>query len=505
MQYLLLRRSMRWATVAVVLFVASVVLVPGAAADAERVHSGEPAAEQVEPGSAATDDGLTLQSDSSSFTAVAAGGSHSCAIRNNQAIICWGLSLSGQTHAPFGTFTAVAAGGSHSCAIRTSQSVVCWGSDQHGQTDAPSGSFTAVAAGGSHSCALRTSESVVCWGDNRHGQTDVPSGSFTAVAAGGSHSCAIRTGQSVVCWGSDQHGQTDAPSGSFTAVAAGASHSCGLSADESVVCWGNNQHGRTDVPQGPFAAVAAGGSHTCAIRSSQRVVCWGDSRNGMALPRAGSFTAVAAGESHTCGLLGDRSITCWGDRKGNVPNIIIPRSSGSGDVHDRSIDALRSNYRGIFDLTSCTMHASCKNEPLPRWEMAVWLVRILDGSLGHTYRAPVHFRDVPWGYGWSEYPGRLAEIGVTAGCSSDPPRYCPMKNVTRGQMATFLVRVFDLESAPAAGFTDTQDSAHRATVDALFAAGITAGCKADPLQFCPHSLVSRRHMATFLARALRIL
>ena len=69
-------------------------------------------------------------------------------------------------------------------------------------------------------------------------------------------------------------------------------------------------------------------------------------------------------------------------------------------------------------------------------------------------------------------------------------------------MATFLVRAFDLEEAPSAGFVDTEESVHSANIDALAAAGITAGCKTDPLSYCPDKPVTRAQMATFLHRAI---
>ena len=71
-------------------------------------------------------------------------------------------------------------------------------------------------------------------------------------------------------------------------------------------------------------------------------------------------------------------------------------------------------------------------------------------------------------------------------------------------MATFLVRAFDVETAPAAGFTDTEGNTHEAAIDALAGAGVAAGCNTDPLSYCPREPVTRAQMATFLARALGI-
>jgi alpha-tubulin suppressor-like RCC1 family protein len=76
----------------------------------------------------------------------------------------------------------VAAGGSHSCALRTSGALVCWGRNDRGQLGdgtiverhAPVATgLTDVVladAGGSHTCALRATGQVVCWGSNASGQ-----------------------------------------------------------------------------------------------------------------------------------------------------------------------------------------------------------------------------------------------------------------------------------------------------------------------------------------------
>lgn len=64
--------------------------------------------------------------------------------------------------------TPVSAGGAHSCRLRADQTIGCWGSDEYGQSDAPAGEFLSVSAGSRHSCGLRADQSVECWGYTRH-------------------------------------------------------------------------------------------------------------------------------------------------------------------------------------------------------------------------------------------------------------------------------------------------------------------------------------------------
>ena len=127
-----------------------------------------------------------------------------------------------------GDFTAVSAGGRHSCGLRADGTIVCWGNNGGGRADPPEGEFTAVSAGAWHSCGVRTDGTIVCWGDNFHGQFDPPEGEFTAVSAGSWHSCGLRTDGTIVCWGNNLSGRADPPDGEFTAVTTGYLHSCGL-------------------------------------------------------------------------------------------------------------------------------------------------------------------------------------------------------------------------------------------------------------------------------------
>ena len=52
----------------------------------------------------------------------------------------------------------------------------------------------------------------------------------------------------------------------------------------------------------------------------------------------------------------------------------------------------------------------------------------------------------------------LSARGVTKGCNADGTEFCPMSNVTRGQMAAFLARAFNLPDAGSSPFTDTAGS-----------------------------------------------
>ncbi|MCY4368277.1 MAG: hypothetical protein OXF41_02405 [bacterium] len=173
--------------------------------------------------------------------------------------------------------------------------------------------------------------------------------------------------------------------------------------------------------------------------------------------------------------------------------------SADAGVHRPAVDALAG--WGYFEGTECDTGRFCPEDPIDRWVMAVWLVR----ALGYTPRdtGESRFDDVSADEWWSPYAERIARQEITSGCEEAPLRYCPDRPVTRGMMATFLVRALRIEEAPPAGFVDTAGDTHEAAIDALAAAGITSACKTEPLSYCPSKPVTRGQMATFLHRAIR--
>ena len=93
---------------------------------------------------------------------------------------------------------------------------------------------------------------------------------------------------------------------------------------------------------------------------------------------------------------------------------------------------------------------------------------------------------------------KIADAGITSGCSTD--LYCPYALVSRAEMATFLVRAFGLPASSTNAFSDDGGSIHHASINALAAAGVTNGCQ--PGRYCPTSTVTRGELATFVMRAL---
>ena len=249
----------------------------------------------------------------SSLVSVSAGWDHTCGVRSDGSVACWGRYDSGQSTPPAGSFVSVSAGGGHTCGVRGDGSVACWGGYDVGQSTPPAGSFDSVSAGVAHTCGVRSDGSVACWGSDSYGKAAPPAGSFVSVSAGGGHTCGVRGDGSVACWGRYDVGQSTPPAGSFDSVSAGVAHTCGVRSDGSVACWGSDSYGKAAPPAGSFVSVSAGGGHTCGVRGDGSVACWGRDDDGQATPPAGSFDSVSAGVAHTCGVRSDGSVACWGD------------------------------------------------------------------------------------------------------------------------------------------------------------------------------------------------
>ncbi len=126
---------------------------------------------------------------------------------------------------------------------------------------------------------------------------------------------------------------------------------------------------------------------------------------------------------------------------------------------------------------------------------------------GPTPSVPNIFQDVSqrhWAVAWIN---ELYAEGITGGCGINPLRYCPETDVTRAQMAVFLLRAMhgSTYAPPAAAdvFADVP-AAHwaNAWINELYAEGLTGGCTTSPLNFCPEVIVTRAQMAVFLLRVI---
>jgi alpha-tubulin suppressor-like RCC1 family protein len=305
-------------------------------------------------------------------SAVAAGDSHSCALLKFQGTVeCWGLNNAGQlgngtrknSTKPVGVLAvggkgrlsgviAIAAAGSHTCALRSADVgiVECWGQNSAGVLGNGSGTrlqslvpesvngltrVIAISTSSDDTCALLKGGTLKCWGFNQYGELgpgmtygpnscdtgDVSFGCSTtpmtvkgitnviAVSVRPHSTCAVVKNGRVICWGENISPHSVVAKGFVTmngvagataisgpgdvAVFGADEYACALLASKAVKCWGSNQRGQlgngsttdstvpTTVATKSFgSAISAGADFACARMTLGPVVCWGDNGYG---------------------------------------------------------------------------------------------------------------------------------------------------------------------------------------------------------------------------------
>src|SRR5262249_17957362 len=135
---------------------------------------------------------------------------------------------------------AIDAGRTHSCVIRGDHTVWCWGGNGSGQlgnnsfsssgiavqvmssSGSPLGDSFEIGLGSYFGCGRTDGGQVSCWGLNDHGQ--LADGTFT----NRSYAAAAYAGGSAIT--------------SATSIAVGSNHACAIDGAGDAWCWGYNDH-----------------------------------------------------------------------------------------------------------------------------------------------------------------------------------------------------------------------------------------------------------------------
>lgn len=190
-----------------------------------------------------------------------------------------------------------------------------------------------------------------------------------------------------------------------------------------------------------------------------------------------------------------------------APIIMTPVCLGAQTFED--VAATHWAYDYIETLAAsgitggCGLGRYCPDDNVSRAQMAVFLER---GIRGSDFVPPAAtgnvFIDISKDAFAAGFIEQLYLDGITGGCGSN--NYCPDSDVTRAQMAVFLLRskygaTFVPLPLAVPSFLDV-DLSHWATnwIEQLAAEGITGGCGGD--NFCPDQPVTRAQMAVFLVR-----
>ncbi len=353
-----------------------------------------------------------------SIDKIVMGEDHSCALFTNGSVKCWGESSvlglgysssnggfgdgyleTGDT-LPFMQFptgrtaTMLEAGKSHTCAVMDNNDLICWGDNSKGQlglgdtdkrgdatgeigsnfavTSVPTGrTIDSMALGWDHTCVVWDNYSVSCWGGNDNGQLGLDSttdigdgaaemgdnldflglpGAASAITAGDGFTCAIiddSGNDRAFCWGLNDYGQLgiesttdvgDGSGGSMSSISnadltyevlsidAGEDHVCAIvqfGSYKPVQCWGNGADGR--LGYGSQDNRGTGPGSTNGMGSNLPYVRLTSSNTHYAY----NVNDVEVGAGTTCVRVanGWNDVICWGDN--GIGQL------GYGDTEDR--------------------------------------------------------------------------------------------------------------------------------------------------------------------------
>lgn len=152
--------------------------------------------------------------------------------------------------------------------------------------------------------------------------------------------------------------------------------------------------------------------------------------------------------------------------------------------------------------TGCDLTKFCPEEQVSRQQFITFLWRAA-GSPTPSQLGSEIFADVVDASYANNAIGWAADQAITNGCGltagGESRRFCPHQLITRAQIATFLYRYVGATAEPSADFEDVDSDAYYArSVAWMSNYGITSGCNLT--SFCPNRLATRAQAAAFLYR-----
>jgi glucose/arabinose dehydrogenase len=205
------------------------------------------------------------------------------------------------------------------------------------------------------------------------------------------------------------------------------------------------------------------------------------------------------------GSLNDVKVTNPGNLTGVLPSGWMADFTDVPPSNPFHADVVTIVRDGV--TAGCGTGIYCPNASVTRAQMAVFLLRAEHGAAYQPPPATgTVFLDVPANAFAAAWIEQLAAEQITGGCGGG--NYCPTAPVTRAQMAPLLLRTehgVGYQPPPASGtvFSDVPANAFAAAwIEQLAAEGVTSGCGGG--KYCPSAATLRGQMATFLVRTFQL-
>ena len=352
------------------------------------------------------------------FKKISSGENHVCGLDEDGFLWCWGINDSGQLGIGSSGYKAhaskpvkvnesrwlkVSAGEGHTCGIKEDETLWCWGRNEMGQLGNSNKGWSQnetkpvkiddniwkdVTAGEAHTCGIKDDGTLWCWGSNylkqlgdstkkdRSKPAKSTDGKWKKVYSGDTYTCGTKENNELWCWGlmeqisvnkvyNDPESYTNL---SFKYLSAGDHHICGIDDNNSIWCWGEVEHHwdidgderfsttpeiNTYPPEQPYEGeweqVSCGGVFTCGIKEDGTLWCWGanydsgqlglgyieEELSPVQVGMNNDWMYVSTGNSHACAIKQDNTVYCWGSN--------MTGQLGDGSFENRYEPVLISN------------------------------------------------------------------------------------------------------------------------------------------------------------------
>ncbi len=272
---------------------------------------------------------------------LALGEHHSCHVRDDGSLWCWGASEHAQrgdgvedpvaTAQRVGTandWIQISAEKNVTCGLRGQGELHCFGRDEP-ITRVGTDLWRTIDVGEAFFdepvCGVTIGGALYCWTTITEPVRVGTEVGWARAVAGDDMHCALKDDGSAWCWERGDATSVPARHGmqTYLWIDVGQHYACGVQNDGTLECWGEFLDDFPATPlSGTYTSIGLGFGHGCAVTDGGSLVCDGGNRfgeGGRAIGVRGpfaidgeGFVEIATGANHTCGRRADDTVACFG-------------------------------------------------------------------------------------------------------------------------------------------------------------------------------------------------